>query len=91
MAVITQGAKWQFKEWPHKGAPEGDLSDLFSRVCGFFLHFINDKVPEVVSSWNVKKLGLHKENRHQDMAVMLEIFRHLDSWLTAHKSPYALS
>ena len=45
-------------------------------MCGFYLHYSEDKVPEPVASWNVKKLGLHRDNRHLDVTVMLEVFRY---------------
>lgn len=89
VAVIVQGAKWQFKDWPHKGAAQGEMLDTFSKVAGFYIHFSDDKVPEVVAGWNVRRLGLAREKRHMDTPVLLDLFGHLDAFLSARKSPLA--
>ncbi|GAX79100.1 hypothetical protein CEUSTIGMA_g6540.t1 [Chlamydomonas eustigma] len=89
VGVIVQGAKWQFKDWPHKGVAEGDLSEVFSQVCGFYLYFSDEKIPEAVTNWNVRKLALHKDNRHLDMTVLLGVYRHLDTFLSSRKSTLA--
>jgi parafibromin len=68
---------------------EGDLSDVFSQVCGFYIYYSDEKIPEAVSNWNVRKLALHKDNRHLDMTVLLDLYRHLDTFLSARKSSLA--
>ncbi|KAG2436391.1 hypothetical protein HXX76_006698 [Chlamydomonas incerta] len=88
-AVIVQGAKWQFKDWPHKGAKDGDLVDALGKVCGFFVHFSDEKVAQPVSDWNVRTVPLHRESRHKDMTAMLELYRHLDVFLQAKRSTLA--
>jgi hypothetical protein len=47
------------------------------------------QIPEVVTSWNVKRLGIAREKRHMDMPVVLDFFRHLDNFLTAQQSTLA--
>mmetsp|Transcript_5007 Transcript_5007/g.10824 ORF Transcript_5007/g.10824 Transcript_5007/m.10824 type:complete len:494 (-) Transcript_5007:500-1981(-) len=89
VAVVAQGVKWQFKDWPYKGAAEGDLVDTFSKVAGFFVHYSDEKVPELVANWNVKRLGLHRANRHLDTTTILDLYRTLDSFLAARKSQLA--
>ncbi|GLI63558.1 hypothetical protein VaNZ11_006411 [Volvox africanus] len=89
VAVVVQGAKWQFKEWPHKGAKDGDLMEAFAKVCGFYFHFADEKVGPPVSEWNVRAVPLHRENRHKDMTAMLELYRHLDIFLQAKRSTLA--
>ena len=32
--IQVTGAKWQFKDWPFKGAADGDLVDTFAHVKG---------------------------------------------------------
>ncbi|EFJ51730.1 hypothetical protein VOLCADRAFT_103365 [Volvox carteri f. nagariensis] len=83
VAVVVQGAKWQFKDWPYKvgGAKDGDLMEALAKVCGFFVHFADEKVGPPVSDWNVRTIALHRENRHKDMMAMLELYRHLDVFL----------
>ncbi|GIM02248.1 hypothetical protein Vretimale_7163 [Volvox reticuliferus] len=89
VAVVVQGAKWQFKDWPHKGAKDGDLMEAFAKVCGFYIHFADEKVGPPVSDWNVRAIPLHRENRHKDMTAMLELYRHLDVFLQAKRSTLA--
>ncbi|KAG2482472.1 hypothetical protein HYH03_018579 [Edaphochlamys debaryana] len=86
VAVIVQGAKWQFKDWPHKGAKEGDLVDALAKVCGFYVHYADEKVGQPVSDWNVRTIPLHRETRHKDMTSMLGLYRHLDTFLQSKRS-----
>ncbi|KAF5837552.1 RNA pol II accessory factor, Cdc73 family-domain-containing protein [Dunaliella salina] len=88
-AVIVQGAKWQFKDWIFKGAKEGDLAETFQKVAGFYIHFADEKVPELVANWNIKCLGLTRERRHMDMTVALDFYRHLDAFLYSRRSNLA--
>uniref|UniRef100_A0A7S3R426 Cell division control protein 73 C-terminal domain-containing protein n=1 Tax=Dunaliella tertiolecta TaxID=3047 RepID=A0A7S3R426_DUNTE len=88
-AVIVQGAKWQFKDWIFKGAKDGDLAETFQKVAGFYIHFADEKVPELVANWNIKCLGLTRERRHMDMTVALDFYRHLDAFLYSRRSNLA--
>jgi hypothetical protein len=47
------------------------------------------QIPEAVTTWNVKRLGIAREKRHMDMPVMLDFYRHLDNFLTAQRSTLA--
>eukprot|EP00798_Chlamydomonas_sp_ICE-L_P005013 gene5013-34798_t len=142
VAVIAQGAKWQFKDFPHKGsddwkrvlaviargvalqrlpsqavtelfaplsnkwldkgasisatasdvctgAEKGELVELFSQLCGFFMHWSDEKPSDMVSTWNVKRLGIHRINRHLDNSLMIDFFRQIDSFLQHKKSDLA--
>ncbi|KAL6754061.1 RNA pol II accessory factor, Cdc73 family-domain-containing protein [Haematococcus lacustris] len=89
VAVIVQGAKWQFKDWPFPGAAAGELMETFSQVAGFYVHFKDEKVPPAVASWNVKPLGFVREKRHMDMTVMLDFYKHLDAFLLSRKCSLA--
>ncbi|KAG1678510.1 hypothetical protein FOA52_014543 [Chlamydomonas sp. UWO 241] len=86
VAVITQGVKWQFKDFPFKGAATGDLADTFKNVCGFYLHYNDEKVHDVVANWNVKIYKLQRGLRHQDTRIMMDMFRTLDAFLLARNS-----
>ena len=44
---------------------------------------------QYVGNWNVKRLGLHRENRHLDMTALIDFYRHLDNFLLARKSTLA--
>lgn len=51
--------------------------------------FICSQVPELVSNWNVKRLGLTREKRHMDSTAVLDFYRQLDEFLTSRRSPLA--
>lgn len=43
-AVLVQGKAWQFKEFPFRGAAQGDMVDTFSNIFGAFFYYKDDKV-----------------------------------------------
>lgn len=49
VAVICQGASWQFKGWRYS-----DPVDLFSRSFGFYVGLEGAAVPNELRGWNVK-------------------------------------
>jgi parafibromin len=36
VAVFVSGKEWQFKDWPFRGADDGDLVDTFQKIRGFY-------------------------------------------------------
>ncbi|KDD72479.1 Cdc73 RNA pol II accessory factor, partial [Helicosporidium sp. ATCC 50920] len=85
VAVFCSGKVWQFKQWPYKGAAQGDMVETFHKVCGFYLHFHDEKVDPMIRKWNVKTLPLHRESRHRDVAVVQELYAALDRRLQARR------
>jgi len=57
VAVFTQGATWQFKSWT---APWNNPVSVFSKVPGFYVHFEDEKIPDLVKAWDVRLLILSK-------------------------------
>jgi len=63
--VFSNGQAWQFKGWKW-GDPTDCLSKgtlvssvlmlLILSVAGFYLHFDDEKLPEAVTKWAVKRL-----------------------------------
>lgn len=86
VAVVVQGVKWQFKDFPFKGADGGDLVETFHKLMGVHLLFHDDQVPEPVRKWNVHVLRLHRTDRHKDISVAADLFKHLDQFLMSKKS-----
>lgn len=86
VAVISQGVKWQFKDFPFKGADQGNMMETFTRIQGFYFAFHNEELTPLVESWNVHTIVIHKDNRHNDIPVMQEFFRKLDSFLQTKKA-----
>eukprot|EP00873_Tetraselmis_striata_P038014 jgi/Tetstr1/458278/TSEL_044764.t1 len=89
VAVFVQGAAWQFKGFPEQGAKGGDLVETFSRYLGFYLHFHNEKVPDLVKGWKVEKMLIHRVNRHNDGQIARYFWRKLDAMLAEKKSKLA--
>lgn len=50
VAVIAQGAAWQFKGWKYNSPV-----DIFSKMFGFFIGMEGSPLPRDVTTWNVKK------------------------------------
>lgn len=86
VAVIVNGAKWQFQGWPFPGAESGDLVETFSRVRGFFVCYEDDPLPDPVSKWNVKVLRLKRNSRHNDRAVAKDFWEEIDKLLNQRRS-----
>ena len=79
VAVVVSGAAWQFKGWPFKGLKEGHTVDLFSKVAGVFVGYVDEEPPAAVKTWNVTRYGLHREARHRDRSVASAVWRAIDA------------
>jgi parafibromin len=72
--------------FPFKGAATGDLAETFKNVCGFYLHYSDEKVADDVANWNVKRFSVQRALRHKDTHIMMDMFRTLDQFLLARGS-----
>jgi len=81
-AVFVLGQLWQFKGW-HWENPV----DLFTHVPGFFLHYEEDKIPETIKSWDVKKLVISKNatKKHMSQTASLEFWDAVDNFCQKKK------
>jgi hypothetical protein len=52
-----------------QGAEEGNTVEMFSSLYGFFFHIRDEQVPDSVKSWNVKRLTLDRNARHNDVQI----------------------
>jgi len=57
--------------------------DLFTNVCGVFIHFKDEAVPETVRSWNVRALPLPRSSRNSDVTVAADLFAAVRKFLDA--------
>jgi hypothetical protein len=64
-----------------QGAEEGNTVEMFSSLCGFFFHFRDEQVPDSVKSWNVKRLTLDRNARHNDVQIAQHFFDALTKFL----------
>jgi parafibromin len=55
--------------------------DLFMRVRGYFVHFQDINVPDIVTKWNIKVLTLQRNKRHQDRTTYNELWTDFESFL----------
>jgi hypothetical protein len=63
------GAKWQFKDWPFKGAADGDLVDTFAHVKGFHLKYSDTPLQPQIKDWPVSIINIPRISRHNDACV----------------------
>jgi len=80
VAVVAQGAAWQFKGWKVSRPV-----DLFHRYLG--VHFKYDDVdtaPEV-KKWNVSVISINKHKRHLDATAAGGFWRLVDDFLAKQK------
>jgi len=79
--VFVQGALWQFKDFPHTGAAEGNLLQTFEAIQAFYVRYDSEAPPDFVKKWSVKVLDLSKNARHHDSAVISKFWQALDERL----------
>jgi RNA pol II accessory factor, Cdc73 family, C-terminal len=79
---VASGARLQEAE-------KGNTVEMFSNLCGFFFHFRDENVPDSVLSWNVKKLVLDRNARHNDAQTALVFFETIVKFLDARKNDAA--
>ena len=81
VAVVVDGPKWQFKEWPYKGCSKGDTVDAFQRMRAIHLKWSSDSLKPTVRKWNVKVLDIDRNSRYKDAGKTQEFWKELDSFL----------
>jgi hypothetical protein len=64
-----------------QGAEEGNTVEMFASLCGFFFCFRDEQVPESIKSWNVKRLALDRNARHNDVQTAGQFFDILTKFL----------
>lgn len=57
------------------------MADSFHHVLGIHVGMKNERVPDSVKTWNVKRFQLHPHERHGDQSVVLEIFAAIDQFV----------
>lgn len=83
VAVLAQGAAWQFKGWKMSNPV-----DVFSKSFGYYIGFEGAPVPKEVQSWNVKRECLSRDKRGVDSVVHASFWNGLDEWMGIHKRGY---
>eukprot|EP00730_Choanoeca_flexa_P006859 TRINITY_DN12238_c0_g1_i1.p1 TRINITY_DN12238_c0_g1~~TRINITY_DN12238_c0_g1_i1.p1 ORF type:complete len:437 (+),score=109.81 TRINITY_DN12238_c0_g1_i1:61-1311(+) len=83
VAVVVQGATWQFKSWPETLNNKGPV-DIFRKRKGFHFMYNNDTLNKNVSKWDVEVLKLNRTRRHMDRTAMYQFWQSLDKWTSKH-------
>lgn len=83
VAVVAQGAEWQFKGWKHT-----QPVDIFNRTFGFYVGYEGAPVPKEILQWNVKLGYVHRDKRGLDSVTFSSFWNCLDEWIAVHKPEY---
>jgi len=83
VAVIAQGASWQFKGWQYS-----DPVDLFSRAFGFYIGLDGASIPDELRNWNVKLGKVSRDRRGQDNVCLASFWNGLEEFIAVHKQEY---
>lgn len=88
VAVIAQGAAWQFKGWRAGGKRDAEPVDIFSNSFGYFIGFEGAPIPKDLQGWSVKQGFLSRDKRGLDSIVYSSFWNALDEWMSVHKREY---
>mmetsp|Transcript_613 Transcript_613/g.1109 ORF Transcript_613/g.1109 Transcript_613/m.1109 type:complete len:546 (-) Transcript_613:103-1740(-) len=83
VAVIPQGAAWQFKGWRYSNPV-----DIFNKSYGFYIGIEKTPIPKDLTGWRVKKGWLNKDKRSLDSVTYASFWNGLDDWMSLHKPEY---
>jgi parafibromin len=88
VAVIAQGAGWQFKGWKTPKGRDANPVDVFSNSFGYYIGFDGAPIPSELQGWNCKTGYLSRDKRGLDSVVHASFWNGLDEWMSVHKSEY---
>jgi len=83
VAVIPQGAEWQFKGWKYQRPV-----DVFTKYFGFYVGMEGAPIPKEITQWNVKLGFLNRDKRGLDSVAFASFWNSLDEWMAIHKPEY---
>ncbi|KAL7477358.1 hypothetical protein ACHAW6_003170 [Cyclotella cf. meneghiniana] len=83
VAVIAQGASWQFKGWRYS-----DPVELFSRAFGFYVGYEGAAVPAELQGWNVKLGKVSRDRRGLDNICLASFWNGLEEFMAVHKQGF---
>jgi len=83
VAVVAQGASWQFKGWKHS-----DPVELFSRSFGFYIGLEGATVPDELRGWNVRLGKVSRDRRGLDSICLASFWNGLEEFMAVHKQEF---
>ncbi|TPX63356.1 hypothetical protein CcCBS67573_g08699 [Chytriomyces confervae] len=81
VAVFATGQEWQFKNWKL-----GPPVNIFSRVKGFCLKYVEDPINDKIKTWNVNLLNIHRSKRHLDAQTVNDFWLGVEAFIKENKS-----
>jgi parafibromin len=83
VAVFSNGQPWQFRGWKW-----AEPADLFANVVGLYAHWDDEKLPDSIRSWNVRRLPVSRHKRHLDAKVALDVWASIEAFMLKRKREY---
>jgi len=83
VAVVCQGASWQFKGWRYS-----DPVDLFSRTFGFYVGMEGAGVPDELRGWKVRIGKVSRDRRGMDSRTTTSFWNGLEEFMAVHKQEF---
>ncbi|TPX61937.1 hypothetical protein PhCBS80983_g00856 [Powellomyces hirtus] len=80
VAAFVTGQGWQFGRWKYK-----EPAQLFSKVKGFCLKYVDEPAPGDVDKWAVAKLDIHRGIRHNDYNAVNKFWDQVDAFILRDK------
>ena len=84
VAVVAQGAAWQFKGWK-----VSQPVDLFNKYLGVHIKYDDSETPKDVKKWNVSVVSVNKHKRHLDPTAAHSFWRLVDDHIARRKKEKA--
>ncbi|KAJ3236244.1 accessory factor associated with RNA polymerase II [Chytriomyces hyalinus] len=81
VAVFATGQEWQFKNWKL-----GPPVNIFSRVKGFCLKYVEDPINDKIKTWNVNLLNIHRSKRHLDAQTVNDFWLGVEAFIKENKA-----
>ena len=83
VAVVAQGADWQFKGWRWLNPVQ-----IFTNSFGFFVSMEGEPIPTNLTKWNVVQSKLNRDKRGLDSVTYASFWNNLDEWMLVNKPEY---
>ena len=82
VAVFVAGPQWQFKGWPGLSI-DGSPVEIFVKIRGFHLKFIESPLEANIKKWNVTILEISKTKRHLDKVAVNRFWEITDNSISS--------
>lgn len=84
-----RGQLWH--ESLQEASKDGNTVELFANVCGIYFQVGDTPLPDTIKRWNVRKLVLDRQARHNDASTVNSVFDTITKFLDARVNNAAAS